>query len=62
MSTEDKAQHKVKELKGTIKEGVGKLTGNHRLEAEGKGEKWAGKAKGVVDDVVDDLKDDGPRR
>ena len=62
MSTQDKAQHKGEELKGIIKEGVGKLTGNDRLEAEGKGEKWAGKAKGAVDDVVDDLKDDGPRR
>ena len=62
MSTDDRAQHKGEELKGTIKEGVGKVTGDHSLEAEGKGEKWSGKAKGAVDDVVDNLKDDSPRR
>ena len=62
MSTDDRAQHKGEELKGTIKEGVGKLTDNHRLEAEGKGEKWSGKVKGAVDDIVDDLKGDTPRR
>jgi uncharacterized protein YjbJ (UPF0337 family) len=42
MGTEDRAQHKGEELQGIIKEGVGKLTGNRSLEAEGKGEKWAG--------------------
>jgi uncharacterized protein YjbJ (UPF0337 family) len=63
MSMDDKAQHKGEELKGAVKEGVGKVTNNHSLEAEGKGEKWAGKAKGAVDDAVDDLThDDEPRR
>jgi uncharacterized protein YjbJ (UPF0337 family) len=62
MSADDRAEHKGEELKGTIKEGIGKLTGNHSLEAEGKGEKWAGKAKGAVDDVVEDLKDESSHR
>jgi uncharacterized protein YjbJ (UPF0337 family) len=62
MSMDDKAQHKSEELKGTVKEGVGKLTSNHSLEAEGKAEKWAGKAKGAVDEAVNDLTDDDPRR
>jgi uncharacterized protein YjbJ (UPF0337 family) len=63
MSMDDKARHKGEELKGAVKEGVGKVTNNHSLEAEGKAEKWAGKAKGAVDDVVDDLThDDEPRR
>ena len=62
MSMDDKARHKGEELKGTVKEGLGKLTDNEKLEAEGKGEKWAGKAKGAVDEAVDDLTDDETRR
>ena len=58
----DKARHKGEELKGSVKEGWGKLTGNRTLEAKGKAEKWAGKAKGAVDEAVDDLTDDQPRR
>jgi uncharacterized protein YjbJ (UPF0337 family) len=33
------------ELKGDIKEGLGKVTGNERLEAEGKAEHDAAKAE-----------------
>jgi uncharacterized protein YjbJ (UPF0337 family) len=62
MSKGDKARHKGEELKGTVKEGLGKLTDNEKLEAEGKAEKWAGKAKGAVDDTVDALTDDKTRR
>ena len=62
MSMDDKTRHKGEELKGSVKEGWGKLTNNESLEAEGKGEKWAGKAKGTVDEAVDDLTDDQPRR
>jgi len=62
MSKGDKARHKGEELKGSVKEGWGKLTGNRTLEAKGKAEKWAGKAKGAVDEAVDDLTDDQPRR
>ena len=62
MSKGDKARHKGEELKGTVKEGLGKLTYNEKLEAEGKAEKWAGKAKGAVDDAVDALTDDETRR
>jgi len=32
------------EVKGSIKETAGKVTGNERLQAEGKGDKAAGKA------------------
>jgi uncharacterized protein YjbJ (UPF0337 family) len=38
----------AKELKGTIKEAAGKLTGNKKLEAEGKGEKIAGDVQGKI--------------
>jgi uncharacterized protein YjbJ (UPF0337 family) len=52
---DDKTRHKGEELKGSVKEDWGKLTDNQSLEAEGKTEKWAGKAKGAVDEAVDDL-------
>jgi uncharacterized protein YjbJ (UPF0337 family) len=62
MSTEDKARHKGEEVKGSVKEGVGKITDDKSLEAEGKAEKWSGKVKGTVDDVVDDVTDDRTTR
>ena len=55
MSMEDKAQHKGEELKGSVKEGFGKLTNDKSLEFEGKLEKTAGKAKGAADDLRDDV-------
>jgi uncharacterized protein YjbJ (UPF0337 family) len=36
MSFVDKAKHKAEEVVGQVKEKVGELTGNERLEAEGK--------------------------
>jgi len=62
MSMDDKARHRGEELKGSVKEGWGKLTHNRTLEAKGKAEKWAGKAKGAVDEAVDDLTNDETHR
>jgi uncharacterized protein YjbJ (UPF0337 family) len=55
MSMEDKAQHKGQELKGAMKESLGKLTNDKSLEFEGKLEKTAGKAKGTADELRDDV-------
>ena len=48
------------ELKGGLKEGLGKLTGDEALETEGKGQKAAGragrKASGAVRGAVGGLK------
>ncbi|CAL9505791.1 hypothetical protein SUDANB121_03548 [Nocardiopsis dassonvillei] len=44
MSETNKAKAKAYETKGTAKEGLGKATGNRRMETEGKAEKKAGKA------------------
>lgn len=41
---------------GTIKEGVGKLTGNEKLEAEGKFDKAKGEAREVVGDAKDAIR------
>jgi uncharacterized protein YjbJ (UPF0337 family) len=42
-------------LKGKIKEEVGQLTSNPKLEAEGQGEKNAGKVQQVIGKVKDAL-------
>ena len=52
---------RFEELKGTVKETVGKVTDNERLEAEGKGEKAGAKAsreaKGAANQTVGTVKD-----
>ena len=42
--------------KGAIKEAAGKLTGDKKLEAEGKLDKMKGEARDVVGDVKDAVK------
>jgi len=46
----------AKELKGTIKEAAGKLTGNRKLEAEGKVDKAAGEVQSTVGKGKDAVK------
>jgi uncharacterized protein YjbJ (UPF0337 family) len=50
-STKDKAEGKMHQVKGKIKETVGKVVGNNDLEAEGKGEKLGGQVQEKVGDV-----------
>lgn len=42
---------------GAIKETAGKVTGNERLEAEGKFDKAKGETREVVGDIKDAVKD-----
>jgi uncharacterized protein YjbJ (UPF0337 family) len=49
--TKDKAEGTFHELKGKVKEVAGKLTDNPKLEAEGTGEKIAGKIQGKIGQV-----------
>ena len=44
-SMKDKAEGTFHEVKGTVKEAVGKITDNPKLEVKGKAEKMAGKAQ-----------------
>ena len=46
-------EEKIDQAKGAIKEGVGKLTGDKKIEKEGAAEKAAAKVKEVADDVQD---------
>jgi uncharacterized protein YjbJ (UPF0337 family) len=50
-STEDKVKGAAHEAKGAVKEAVGRAVGNPDLEAEGTGEKVAGKVQKKVGDV-----------
>ena len=44
----DEAKGAAKDMKGAVKQAAGKATGNERLEAEGTGDRVAGKVqKGV---------------
>jgi uncharacterized protein YjbJ (UPF0337 family) len=50
-STKDKVQGAVHEAKGKVKEKVGQLTNNPRVEDEGTDEKVGGKIQKKVGDV-----------
>jgi uncharacterized protein YjbJ (UPF0337 family) len=45
------------QVKGAVKEAAGKVTGDKKLEAEGKGEKVAGKVQNAVGGAKDSIRD-----
>ena len=54
-STKDKVKGRIHEVKGKVKEQVGRVTNNPDMEAEGQGEKVGGKILrkiGQVDKVL----------
>jgi uncharacterized protein YjbJ (UPF0337 family) len=56
-STKNKAKGKAHELRGKVKEKVGRVTKNPRLQAEGRAEEVAGKIQqkvGSVEKVLED--------
>lgn len=48
---QDKAEGKGKEMKGNLKEGAGRLTGNRDLEAEGRADRSEGKVQDKAGDI-----------
>lgn len=56
MGLDDKISNAAEDLGGKVKEGVGKLTGNERLEAEGEAQQVKADAKKVGEDVKDAFK------
>ncbi|HEL2575197.1 TPA: CsbD family protein [Streptococcus suis] len=54
--SEEKVNAKAEELVGGAKNLVGKVTGNKEVEAEGKVEQLAGKAKSAIADAKDAVK------
>jgi uncharacterized protein YjbJ (UPF0337 family) len=57
MGLGDKAKHSAEELKGKVKQGVGKATDDESLEAEG----HADETKADLKQVGDEMKDAGDR-
>lgn len=55
---EDRVSGSGKQMGGKLKEGVGKLTGDQKLQAEGKGDKAKGKVQNAVGGVKDALRGD----
>ncbi len=56
MALDKKIDHKAEDLKGKVKEGAGKATGDRELEAEGKTDQASGKLKQAGDKVKDAIK------
>ncbi|WP_448649877.1 CsbD family protein [Pseudomonas fluorescens] len=55
-STSDKAKGLANEAAGNIKQGVGKVTGNDKLRAEGKAQEVKGEVQKKVGDAKDAVK------
>ena len=53
MGFEDKADANKDKMAGAAKEGVGKVTGDERTEAEGRGQNLQGKVKDAAESVKD---------
>lgn len=53
--TGDKVEGKADELKGNVKQGVGRATGDSELQAEGQMDEATGKGKGMVGSAKDAL-------
>ena len=50
-----------KQVKGAVKDAAGKLTGDVRLQAEGKAEKATGQVQSAVGKAKDDIRKDARR-
>ncbi len=53
----DKAKHRAEEVLGEVKEKVGDVTGNDKLEAEGRQDQVSGNVKQTGDSVKDTTSD-----
>jgi uncharacterized protein YjbJ (UPF0337 family) len=56
MGLDDKANNKAEELKGKVKEGVGKATDNEQLEGEGQADQAKGNLKQAGEKIKDVFK------
>lgn len=56
MPNKDQFEGRAKEAMGNVKDAAGDMTGNHRLEAEGKADQVEGKVQKTFGDVKEDIK------
>ncbi len=52
----DQVEGRAKEAMGNVKDAAGDMTGNRKLEAEGKADQVEGKVQKTVGDVKEDIK------
>ena len=52
----DRIEGSAKEIKGSVKETIGKVVGDAKLESDGKADKIAGKVQNAVGGLKDALK------
>lgn len=57
MPDQDRIEGAAKNIGGKIKEGVGKITGDEKLKAEGRADQLEGKVQNTVGGVKDALRD-----
>jgi uncharacterized protein YjbJ (UPF0337 family) len=57
MIDKDRIKGSAKQVKGSVKESIGKVTGNRRTEAEGVADKTAGKVQGEFGKAKDAVRD-----
>jgi uncharacterized protein YjbJ (UPF0337 family) len=53
----DRIKGTAHQAKGAVKEGIGKVTGDAKLQTEGKAEKAAGKVQNAVGGMKDAVRD-----
>ena len=58
MTDKDRIEGSAKQASGNLKEGLGKLTGDEKLKAEGKAEQVEGKVQNAFGSAKDALKGD----
>lgn len=57
MPDQNRIEGAAKQMGGSIKEAVGKVTGDEKLKAEGRADKMEGKVQNTVGGVKDSLRD-----
>jgi uncharacterized protein YjbJ (UPF0337 family) len=59
MADKERIKGKFNEAAGSVKQGVGTMTGDEQLEAEGKSQEFKGKGQGFVGGVKEKAKELG---
>jgi uncharacterized protein YjbJ (UPF0337 family) len=57
MVDKDRIEGAGKQIKGSVKEGIGKVTGDEKLKGEGKADKVEGKVQNTVGGLKDKIRD-----
>jgi uncharacterized protein YjbJ (UPF0337 family) len=61
MMDKDRIKGAAKQVKGSLKEAIGKITGDTKSQAEGAVEKAAGRTQSTVGGVKDSMRDAGKK-